>query len=269
MTKYFSLNLKSILVNPHLIFWSIVFVEFWVFMWAYIFSVNIPEVEEAVREYLSLAYGSLIVISLSSVSITISQSLIYSSKSIKLVTKYTRLSPSKFLIENFTSSFTVLIIISMIMFASTMGVFWNKFGMLILPKNVLGLAAITVLSAIFIYAISAFLSLLLVLLRAPKSASFITFIPMMLSFIAYSSLWVDFQIGAYISPFNCISSLCYHYFSGKQPLTGAFFMPGNGKPMDVTLTIVSLIIWTLSLLILAVVMLRKIKGVGIEEIELV
>jgi len=46
-------------------------------------------------------------------------------------------------------------------------------------------------------------------------------------------------------------------------------MPSNGKPMDVTLTIVSLIIWTLSLLILAVVMLRKIKGVGIEEIELV
>jgi len=268
LTRYFGLNLKSLLTNPHLIFWAIIFVEFWVFMWAYVFSVNIPPVEEAIREFLSLAYGSLLTISLSAVSIGISQNLIYSSKSIRFVTKYTRLSPSKFLAENLASSFTVLLIDSAIMFASTIGVFWHKFGMLILPKNAAGLAAATVLSAIFLYALTAFLSLMLVLLRAPKSASFITFIPLMLSFVAYSSLWMDFQIFAYISPFNCILSLCYYFLSGKQPVTGAFFGSNRGNLMDITLTTTSLSIWTAILCVLVIAMLRKMKGVGIDEIRL-
>ena len=37
--------------------------------------------------------------------------------------------------------------------------------------------------------------------------------------------------------------------------------------MSVSLSAVSLIVWTLTLLILLVVLLRKMKGVGIEEIR--
>ena len=44
----------------------------------------------------------------------------------------------------------------------------------------------------------------------------------------------------------------------------------NGENlMSVSLSAVSLIAWTLTLLILVVVLLRKMKGVGIEEIRLV
>ena len=269
MTKYFNLNLKLLLTNPSLIFWAIIFIEYWVFMWAYVFSAGLPPIEEAVKDYTSLAYGSLIVLSLSAAATSICYELIYSSKSIKFVTKYTRLSPSRFLAENFASCFIVLLLISAIMFASIAGLFCYKFRMLILPENLIGLVAISLLSAIFLYALSAFLSLLLVVLRAPKSMSFISFIPLILSFLAYGSLWVDFKIFAYISPFNCITALCYHFFSGKQPVTGAFFMPSKDNLMSVSLSASSLIAWTAVLLVLVMVLLRKMKGVGIEEIRLV
>jgi len=243
--------------------------EYWVFMWAYIFSGGLPPIEEVVRDYTSLAYGSLIIISLSAAATAICNELIYSSKSIKFVTKYTRLSPLRFLAENFASCFIVLLIISAVMFVSIIGLFCYKFGMLILPQNATGLIATSLLSAIFLYAFSAFLSLLLVVLKAPKSASFISFVPLILSFLAYGSLWVDFKILAYISPLNCITALCYHFFSGKQPVTGAFLMLNKGDFMDVSFLASSLIAWTISLFILVVVLLRKIKGIGIEEIRLV
>jgi len=269
LTKYFSLNLKLLLTNPSLIFWAIIFVEYWVFMWVFVFSGGLPPIEEAVKNYVSLAYGSLVMISLSAVATAICDELIYSSKSIKFVTKYTKLSPVKFLVENFASCFIVLLITSAVMFASVVGLFCYKFGMLVLPENALGLVAISLLSAIFLYALSAFLSLLLVVLRAPKSASFLSFIPLILSFLAYGSLWTDFKNLAYTSPYNCITALCYHFFSGRQPVTGAFLMSNGENLMSVPLSAVSLIAWTLALLILVVVLLRKMKGVGIEEIRLV
>ena len=269
MTKYFSLNLKLLLTNPSLIFWAIIFVEYWVFMWVFVFSGGLPPIEEAVKNYVSLAYGSLVMISLSAVATAICDELIYSSKSIKFVTKYTKLSPVKFLVENFASCFIVLLITSAVMFASVVGLFCYKFGILVLPENALGLIAISLLSAIFLYALSAFLSLLLVVLRAPKSASFLSFVPLILSFLAYGSLWTDFKNLAYTSPYNCITALCYHFFSGRQPVTGAFLMSNGENLMSVPLSAVSLIAWTLALLILVVVLLRKMKGVGIEEIRLV
>jgi len=269
LTKYFNLNLKLLLTNPSLIFWAIIFIEYWVFMWAYVFSAGLPPIEEAVKNYVSLAYGSLVVISLSAAATSICYELIYSSKSIKFVTKYTKLSPSRFLAENFASCFIVLLFVSAVLFISLIGLSCYKFGILVLPENALGLVAISLLSAIFLYALSAFLSLLLVVLRAPKSASFLSFIPLIMSFLAYGSLWTDFKILAYVSPFNCIMALCYHFFSGRQPVTGAFLMSNGENLMSVSLSAVSLIAWTLALLILVVVLLRKMKGVGIEEIRLV
>jgi hypothetical protein len=269
VTRYFTLSLKTALTRPELIFWAIIFVEFWVLMWAYVFGVYIPAHEEAVKDYVSTAYGGLTILSLSATATTIAYALIHSSKSIKFVTKYTRLSPSRFMVENAVSSITVLLIVSAIMFASMIIVFWHRFGLLVLPHNPPGLFAATLLSAVFLYAFSSFLSLLIVVLRAPRSASFIAFVPLMLGFLAYASLWIDFRVIAYISPFNCISSLFYHYYSGKQPVTGGIFMPGDKELMDTMLTASSLTTWTITLLILDIILLRRMRGVGIEEIRIV
>jgi len=267
MTKYLKMNAKSLLTNPYLLFWSILFIEFWVFMWAYVFGNYIPSGEEAVRIYSATAYGNLLMLSLSGAAITIASSLLHSSKSIRYVTKYTKLSPSRFLFENLLSSLIALLAISAVMFISVLGVFFGRFGFLILPIDMVGLAFSIVLSTLFIYALSLFLNFLIVSLRAPRSASFISFIPMILAFTAYSALWIDIKNAVYLSPFNCIVSICYYYFSGQSPPTGNFFMEGEKTLVNVGLAMASLMAWVAFLIILDIVLLKKMRGIGVEDIR--
>jgi len=115
---------------------------------------------------------------------------------------------------------------------------------------------------------SLFLNLSVVVLRAPKAASFISFIPLLLGFTAYSALWIDFGVGVYLSPFNCITSICYYYyFSGESPPTGNFFMPGAKTFVNIPLALASLVAWVSLLIVLDILMLGKMRGIGVEEIR--
>ena len=267
MTKYLQMNTKSLITNPYLLVWSIAFIEFWVIMFAYVFGNRIPSTEEAVRIYTATAFGSLLMLSLSSSVVTITQSLLYSSKSIRFITKYTKLSPSRFLLENLASSLVVLLIISAVMFVSVTGVFYARFGMLMLPVDWVGLIFSIVISTLFIYSFSLFLNFVIVHLRAPRAASFITFLPLMLGFTAYASIWIDFGSFTYVSPFNCIISICYYFFSGKAPPTGNLLMQSGQSLVNIPGAMGSLIVWSVTLLLLGVVLLRKMRGLNIEEIR--
>jgi hypothetical protein len=237
-------------------------------MWAYVFGNYIPQMEEAVRIYVAAAFGNLLMLSLSGAAVTIASTLLYASKSIRYVTKYTKLSPSRFLIENFASSLVALLTISTVMFASIVGVFYTKFGFVMVPSNAIGLSLSIFLGTLFIYALSLFLNSLVVVLRSAKSASFIFFLPVIFAFTAYASLWIDFGNLTYFSPFNCIVSTCYYYFSGKAPPTGGLIMmPDERTLVDVNMTLISLIAWLITLMVFNVFLLRKMRGISIEEIR--
>jgi hypothetical protein len=90
---------------------------------------------------------------------------------------------------------------------------------------------------------------------------------LILAFTAYASLWIDFGNVTYFSPFNCIVSVCYYYFSGHVPPTGNFLVQGGQSLVNVGLAIVSLVAWSVTLMVLNVVFLRKMRGVGVEEIR--
>lgn len=267
MTKYLRMNAQSLLTNPYIFFWSILFIEFWVLMYAYIFGNYIPHVEEAVRIYTATTYGNLLMLSLSGAAVTIASSLLYSSRSIRFVTKYTKLSPSGFLVENLVSSVLSLLAISVVMFISITGVFYVRFRFFMMPVNPIGLVFGVLLSTLFIYALALFLNLSVIILRAPKSASFISFLPFVLAFTAYAALWVDFGNVAYFSPFNCIVSVCYYFFSGQAPPTGNFLALGGQNLVNASLVIGSLLAWSAILMVLNVFLLRKMRGVGVEEIR--
>jgi hypothetical protein len=267
MTRYLWMNTKNLLRNPYLIFWSVFFIEFWVIMWAFVFAGNLPQIEEVMRGSVATAWGSLVVLSLSAAASSIAMSLLYSSKSIRYVTKYTKLSPSRFLLENLLSSLAVLATISVIMFFSVLLAFYAKNGVLVLPVDPVGLIFSTFLGNLFLYALSLFLNLAIIVLRAPRSASFISFLPLMLGFLSYVALWLDFGIVAYISPFNCLTSVGYFNYSGKSAPTGDYLMPGVATLMNMPLAMLSLILWIGFLLSLDIVLLRKMRGVGLEEIR--
>jgi hypothetical protein len=236
-------------------------------MYAYIFGNYIPQVEDAVRVYTATAYGNLLMLSLSGAAVTIASSLLYSSRSIRFITKYTKLSPSGFLMENLLSSIVALLAISVVMFVSVTGVFYVRFGFVMMPLNPLGLVFGVLLSTLFIYALALFLNFAVIMLRAPRSASFISFLPLILAFTAYAALWVDFGNITYFSPFNCIVSVCYYFFSGQPPPTGNFLAPAGQNLVNMTLATGSLLTWSVVLMVLNLVLLRKMRGVGVEEIR--
>ncbi len=267
MTKYLGMHLRSLITNPYLIFWSVLFIEFWILMWAYVFGGYIQTTEEAVRDYTATASGTLVILSLSGAAVTIAGSLLHSSKSVRYVTKYTKLSPSRFLVENLVSSVLALLVISVVMFASVVIVFTVRFGMFPLPLYPLGLVFALVLWSLFLYALAFFLNASLVVLRAGRSATFISFIPLLLGFLPYFALWVDFGNAVYVSPFNCLTSLCYYFFSGKAAPTGGFLMPGARTLVDQNIVLLSLVLWLAVLIIADVLLLRKMRGIGVEEIR--
>ena len=80
-------------------------------------------------------------------------------------------------------------------------------------------------------------------------------------------LWVDFGNVTYFSPFNCIVSVCYYFFSGQAPPTGNFLAQAGQNLVNVSLATGSLVAWALILMVLNVVLLRRMRGVGVEEIR--
>jgi len=268
MSKYLWMNLKNMIKNPHLIFWSIFFIEFWVFMWAYVFGSQLPPIAEVIQRFTAAAYGNLLMISISSVAITLVQSILYASKSIRFVTKYTSLSSTRFFIENLASSALTLLIVSGIIFTSTLGIFSLRFGIPIIVENPLGLASITFLGMILIYSLSVMLGLLIIALRIPRFANFLSSLPLIFAFITYANLWVDFKLAVYISPFNSLVSLIYYYFCGDIPPTGNYFMSGQKVLVDLNLALIVVIGYILAFSMLSVALLRRTRGVSIEEIRL-
>jgi hypothetical protein len=263
------MNARSLLMNPYLIFFSVFFVEFWVIMWAFVFAGNLPPIEVVMRASVASAWGSLGVLSLSAATSSITMSLLYSSRSIRYVTKYTKLSPSRFLLENLLSSLIVLGTISAIMFFSVLLAFDAKYGVMILPVDPIGLLFSALLGVLFLYALSLFLNLLIVVLKAPRSASFISFLPLFLGFLPYVALFLDYGMVAYILPFNCVMSLGYYFYSGTSAPRGDYIMPTTATPMNMSLVFISLTIWVVFLLAMDVLLLRKMRGVGVEDIRVV
>lgn len=250
-----------------MLFWSVLFVEFWVFMWAFVFARKVPA--EGLREYVATAYGSLLVLSLASAGVGIANNNLYASKAIRFVTKFTRLSPWRFLIENFLSSLTVFLIIVAILFSSILVAFAWKGGVWVLPENASGFTLLSVLGAAQVYLIAVFFVYLAVAFRMPRAIFFVNFLPLILGFVAYGSLWIDYGTLNYFLPFNPISFLFFSTISGKQP--SAPMIPGFAEvpsQLDVNLLLLSLLMYIAVLSLLDLYLFRRVRGVIAEELRL-
>ncbi len=268
MTRYLKTLAKSMLTSSEILFWSIFFVEFWVAMGVLVFAKYTPPIREVQVSMASITYGTLNLLSLSSVAVGIVYSTLYASKSVRYVTKFTRLSPSRYLLENTIGSLVVLLVVSAVLLASSIAAFSWRFGFTLLPHSMLGVAASTLLGALLSYLLGLLIGLALVVLRAPKSASFTSYLPLILGFISYVVLWVDFGKATYLIPYNCLVAVCYYFYSGHKPLTGEYIWQG-GAPVSVELAAASLIAYILLLAIVNTLLVRRMYGVGVEEIRVV
>jgi len=115
------------------------------------------------------------------------------------------------------------------------------------------------------------LVLLLIVTRRTGSLTIASYAPLILAFIAYSQLWVDLGNLAYIIPFCSIPALIMYHATGAIPPTGSYLqwlsMRGMLTPINLNMAAVSTFSWIAIFMATSLILLRKSRGVPIEEIR--
>ena len=271
---YFRLKIKDMLTNPELLGWSIGFVEFWVFMWLFVFSparVKVEWAEYFVQGNAAMAFSFLSLISIASIGIGLAYSFLYASRSARYITKFTKISPSIFLLEDFLGSIiALLIIVGVVYFSIILGSYF-RWGVFPALENPVGVVVDLTLAGIAMYWFSYMLVLLLIVTRRTGSLTIASYAPLIPAFIAYSQLWIDIGNLVYIIPFCSIPALIMFHATGAIPPTGSYLqwlsMRGMLTPINLKMAAISTFSWIAIFIAASLILLRKSRGVPIEEIR--
>jgi len=272
MTLYFRLKVKDLLTNAELLGWSIAFMEFWVFMWFFVFS---PEKLEgpwdvyAAKVGASMAFCFLGLLSISAVAVSLAYYIFYASRAARYITKFTRLGPGAFVAEDFAASLMVILVVAGVMYASVVAGAYARWGIVPAVENPLGVIADLVAVGIAVYLLAYALALAVIVARKTRAISMVSFVPLILGFVAYSQLWVDMGWLTYVIPLSSVPALVMYHASGVQPPTGAYLKWLWGVKMpaaDLRLAATSLVAWMAAFVAASVVLVRVSRGVAIEEI---
>lgn len=266
-TKLIRLTLKTYFASFTFIFWTILFILFWIVMFIYVFGRAVPE--NYLNYYIASAYGYLLIISLGGAGIGMTSIVYSASFSIRYVTKFGRIDEKRFLTEYSVAHLIMLGLLCAIFNALLIAVAYSKHGKIFLPKQPWELVADLVISLLVLYLLSFNLAYLNVLLKRNASRMIMTFLPLMVSFLAYGGLWVDYKYAFYIIPQLVIAGLLYARYSGDKPYTGNIYeniLKGTGYA-DMNLIYLSLFAWIVILFIGGLILLRKTRGVRLEELR--
>ncbi|RLF06209.1 MAG: hypothetical protein DRJ60_04630 [Thermoprotei archaeon] len=274
MTIYLKLKMKDLLTNPELLGWGIGFIEFWVLMWIFVFTKGPPKtipLEYFASVNASMAFGFLGLLSMASVAIGLAYSIFHQSRAARYLTKFTKLSPRAFLLEDFFGSLVTLLIFIAVIYASIIAANYAKFGVFPVLKNPIGVFVDLVISGVALYWFAYALALTIIVTRRTRAISMVSFIPLVIAFIAYSQLWVDFKSLVYVIPLSTIPSLLMYHATGMVPPTGSYLAWLFGSEpltsINLRLAAISLFAWIVIFIAISLVMLRKSRGIPLEEIR--
>jgi len=275
MTLYLRLKIKDMLTTPELLGWGIGFIEFWVLMWIFVFSSVSGETSwkiYVVKANVTLAYSFLGLLSMSSVAIGLSYSLFHMSRAARYITKFTRISTLRFMIEDFLGSLFAILIFALTIFMSVIGFSYAKWRILALPENPLGVIFDLVIAGVALYWFAYMIALGVIASGRTKAITMTSYIPLILGFVAYSQLWVDLGDLVYIIPLCSLPALLTYHGIGACPPRGAYLFWLSGDKMlpamNLRLAAISTFTWTIIFITLSLILLRKSKGIPIEEIRL-
>jgi len=275
VTLYLRLKVKDMLMNPELLGWGIGFIEFWVVMWIFVFSgvsTGTPWRLYVVKTDIAMAYSFLGLLSMASVAIGLTYSVFHSSRAARYITKFTRVSPLTFILEDFLGSLVSILIFALVIFLSVIGLSYVKWRVLSLPENPLGVVVDLVLAGVALYWFAYTMALVIIVARRTKALTMTSYIPLIVGFIAYSQLWIDLGNLVYVIPLCSLPALLTYHGTGAYPPTGAYFMWLVGDKLlpaiNLRLAAASLFTWIAVFVAASLVLMRKSRGVPIEEIRL-
>lgn len=275
LTTYLKYKLKELLTNVELLGWSIGFIEFWVFMWIFVFT-QVSMVDEWTKVFLQintgLAYSFLGVLSMAAAGTELTGSIYRSSVSTRYITKFSKLGPTLYLLEDFLASLVAILIYVLAIFVSVIGLSYARWGIIALPHSSVGIFAGLLIAAVTFYWLSYAFSLIIVVTKRARALTIASYAPLILGFIAYSQLWIDFGSAVYFIPIVPLVGLLTYHGTGAYPPTGTYigwlYSDKLYPVLNLRLAAASSITWIAILIMISLLLLRKSRGVSIEEIKL-
>jgi len=265
--KYY---LKSTLSSKYLWGWSIAFMLFWLVLGAVELKAGaVPRAPlEGLLAYTGSWYSTVVVIGLGSAAVGLSHEFVFSSISARYLAKYSRLTSSKLygsLLLGFTA---ICVVVSSVLLAATYLLYSWVAGESLAPANVAGATATTIATGVMLYAFAATAVYSAIALRRARAVYFVAYLPLILALgLGITQVYVDLGRFIVISPFNAAETLLFSYYSGLQPRLSSL-VSFSGPEVPLWLLWLSLTAWITGLSILAVVLLRLQRGVGVEEMRL-
>lgn len=281
MTKYFVLKVRSVTLHPAVIAWSVFFVLFWAAMWVYVFGSDItrysamPWYQEAVAAYVATAFGSLGVVAMGSAAITLTQGVLRGSAATRFLTRFSRLGPGRLLVEDLAASTLSLVIIALIEIVATIALAWQRYKVLVEPRNPLLLAALLVAMGVFFYELALVSGYIALNTASRHTRSILTSLTLITSFIPYTMLFTSHgNLAGYLFPPIGLQALIVGAVSGKTPpATGiinwfqtSFIKGEKYTPIDPRLATATTLLWLITLALLVAELARRTKAVHPAEL---
>jgi hypothetical protein len=259
---------KALLSNKNLWGWGVLFMAFWLVIGGIVESSQVPAHQPlAALDYTASWYALIALFSLASLGVTISFSLAYSTSSLSYYFRFTRLRPVTYMLDLLVSSTAIGVVLSVIMIVLTYMIFSYRLGGAAAPVAPWAAIGVSALSGVFIYAFSTFLVLLVINNLGLRNQSFMSFMPLVLSYLfGFANLFGTVPTALiYASPFTAIQDLLYHAYSGQPVYPGLANPVNNGPSLQPLYFALSIAAWIALLVVVDAFMLSRIKPRNIEE----
>jgi len=256
---------RAVLRNPNLLFWGIAFMAFWFVLGAYVFSVGLPSNRPSEESYTAAWFAIIALFSLTIIAMSIASSMTYGTDALAFSFRFTRLTPTSYVLSLMASSAAVGFLFSFVMAALVSGLFSAHFGTAIWPSNLVGLVGVSLLSGAFMMGLGTVLVIVVVNYLTLRSLSFIEFVPLVLSYIfGFAQLYVALPpLVLYLSPWNDMESLLYQAYRGS-PAT-VTLATSSSTALYWPYSVLGLVAWVVLLVLIASVLLGRIRSVSVQE----
>ncbi len=276
------MKVKAVTLHPAVIGWAVLFILFWVVMWVYVFGSDIlgyrgkPWYAEVVSSYVATMFGGLGIISMGSVATWLTGNIVSSSAAVRYLTRYSRLTPRRLLLEDVSASLASILIVVAIVIAASILLSWQRYGVLVKPRHPLALAGLLALLGLYFYTLSLAMGYTVLATGSPRSMKAVaSMLPLALSFIPYALLFTSYGNAAgYIYPPVGLQALIIAASSGKTPpATGILrwmyqtYVKGvEVEPVNPWLVLASTALWIALLALTTTILYRKARAVHPEEL---
>ncbi len=250
----------SLLRNRFIWFWGGFFSLMWAALGAFIFE-NGYLTKYSAFPITASWYAIITLISFSSVSVTLSIALAWSTNSLVFSFKFSKLTRGRYLMDLLSAwvLLSIFLIIAGVLFTPLMFSIASRINVFPDLLSIIKTFALAILIGIFFMLLSVFLVLIVISHFNIKTIQFLSFIPMLLVFIlSYLFIYGSVpKLLVYISPWDSAPALLQAAYTNHLPVNS--FVSTHPLVVSWSLTITGLIIWELIIFALDVYLLRRIK----------